>query len=86
MTIEMARRASIEFVCIFGHDGHEDYGELALDAKVEMIRSLVPLGLMHVHELPRLHQIGERAADRAMRAAEKRPPERPRIEAGATVA
>ena len=30
---------------------HEDYGELALDAKVEMIRSLVPLGLMHVHEL-----------------------------------
>ena len=30
---------------------HEDYGELALDAKVEMIRWLVPLGLMHVHEL-----------------------------------
>ena len=30
---------------------HEDYGELALEAKVEMIRSLVPLGLMHVHEL-----------------------------------
>ena len=30
---------------------HEDYGELALDAKEEMIRSLVPLGLMHVHEL-----------------------------------
>ena len=27
---------------------HEDYGELALDAKVEMLRSLVPLGLMHV--------------------------------------
>ena len=36
--------------------------------------------------VPRLRQIGERAADRAMRAAEKRPPERPRIEAGATVA
>ncbi len=30
---------------------HEEYGELELDAKVEMIRSLVPLGLMHVHEL-----------------------------------
>ena len=30
---------------------YEDCGELALDAKVEMIRSLVPLGLMHVHEL-----------------------------------
>ena len=28
--------------------------------------------------VPRLRQIGERAADRAMRAAEKRPPERPR--------
>ena len=27
---------------------YEDYGELALDAKVEMLRSLVPLGLMHV--------------------------------------
>ena len=25
---------------------HEDYGELALDAKVEMIRSLVPLGCL----------------------------------------
>jgi putative transposase len=29
----------------------EEYGELELDAKVEMIRSLVPLGLMHVQEL-----------------------------------
>jgi len=29
----------------------EEYGELELDAKVEMIRSLVPLGLMHVHEM-----------------------------------
>ncbi len=28
----------------------EEYGELELDAKVEMIRSLVPLGLMHVQE------------------------------------
>ena len=26
----------------------EDYGDLELDAKVELIRSLVPLGLMHV--------------------------------------
>ena len=29
----------------------EEYGELALDAKVELIRTLVPLGLMHVQEL-----------------------------------
>ncbi len=29
----------------------EEYGELELDAKVEMIRALVPLGLMRVHEL-----------------------------------
>jgi transposase-like protein len=30
---------------------HEEYRELEVDAKVEMIRALVPLGLMHVHEL-----------------------------------
>jgi len=29
----------------------EEYGELELDAKVELIRSLVPLGLLHIHEL-----------------------------------
>ncbi len=29
----------------------EEYAELELDAKIEMIRSLVPLGLMRVHEL-----------------------------------
>ena len=29
----------------------EEYGEFELDAKVEMIGSLVPLGLMHVQEL-----------------------------------
>jgi len=29
----------------------EEYAELELDAKVELIRSLVPLGLMHVQEL-----------------------------------
>ena len=29
----------------------EDYAELELDAKVELIRSLVPLGLMQVEEL-----------------------------------
>ena len=29
----------------------EDYSDLDLDAKVERIRSLVPLGLMHVEEL-----------------------------------
>ncbi len=29
----------------------EEYAEFELDAKVKMIRSLVPLGLMRVHEL-----------------------------------
>ncbi len=29
----------------------EKYGELEVDVKIEMIRSLIPLGLMHVHEL-----------------------------------
>ncbi len=29
----------------------EEYGGLELDAKVELIRSLVPLGLIHIHEL-----------------------------------
>ncbi len=29
----------------------EEYAELDVDSKVEMIRALVPLGLMHVHEL-----------------------------------
>ena len=29
----------------------EDYADLEVDAKVELIRSLVPLGLMHVGEL-----------------------------------
>ena len=28
----------------------EDYADLELDAKVELIRSLVPLGLLHVEE------------------------------------
>jgi putative transposase len=31
--------------------GREEFGEMELDAKVEMIRGLVPLGLMHVQEL-----------------------------------
>ena len=31
--------------------GREEYAELDVDTKVEMIRALVPLGLMHVHEL-----------------------------------
>ena len=29
----------------------EEYAGLEVDTKVELIRSLVPLGLMHVHEL-----------------------------------
>ena len=35
----------VEIIC------REDYADLELDAKVELIRSLVPLGLMHVEEL-----------------------------------
>ena len=31
--------------------GREAYAELELDSKVELIRSLIPLGLMHVQEL-----------------------------------
>ena len=31
--------------------GREQYAELELDAKVELIRSLIPLGLMHVQDL-----------------------------------
>lgn len=31
--------------------GREEYAELELDAKVELIRSLIPLGLMHVQDL-----------------------------------
>lgn len=31
--------------------GRETYAELELDSKVELIRSLIPLGLMHVNEL-----------------------------------
>ena len=31
----------------------EEYADLELDAKVELIRSLVPLGFMHVHEVRR---------------------------------
>jgi len=31
--------------------GREEYADLDLDAKVELIRSLVPMGLMHVYEL-----------------------------------
>ena len=29
----------------------EEYRELEADSKIEMIRALVPLGLMHAHEL-----------------------------------
>ena len=29
----------------------QGYADLDVDSKVEMIRALVPLGLMHVHEL-----------------------------------
>ena len=42
----------------------EAYADLELDAKVELIRSLVPLGLMHVQEL--LDE-GDGAGPRALR-------------------
>jgi len=36
--------------------GREEYAELDVDSKVEMIRALVPLGLMHVHlQIPAQH-------------------------------
>ena len=43
----------------------EAYADLELDAKVELIRSLVPLGLMHVQEL--LDQEVTALAERALR-------------------
>ena len=42
----------------------EAYADLELDAKVELIRSLVPLGLMHVQELL---DGGDGAGERALR-------------------
>jgi putative transposase len=50
----------------------EGYGELDLDSKVEMIRALVPLGLMHVEELLD-EEVCELAGERyARKAAEMR--------------
>ena len=58
----------------------EEYGELELDSKVEMIRALVPLGLMHVHELldDEVKGVGGRAirsqgGDGARSASRKQP-------------
>ena len=47
----------------------EGYGELELDSKVEMIRALVPLGLMHVHELLDA-EVSELAGERYVRKSE----------------
>ena len=44
----------------------EEYGELDVDVKIEMIRSLIPLGLMHVHEL--LDDEVKELAERAIRS------------------
>ena len=41
----------------------EGYGELEVDSKVEMIRALVPLGLMHVHELLDARSVSLRESD-----------------------
>ena len=35
----------------------EGYAELEVDAKVELIRSLIPLGLMHIEEFGRSRYI-----------------------------
>ena len=45
--------------------GREEYADLELDAKVELIRSLVPLELVHVEEL--LDRGGDGAGWRARR-------------------
>ena len=58
--------------------GREDYADLELDAKVELIRSLVPLGLMHVEEL-----LDE---ELTALAGERYAPSRPRRSAGAVMA
>ena len=47
----------------------EGYGELEVDSKVEMIRALVPLGLMHVHELLNA-EVSELAGERYVRKSE----------------
>ena len=51
----------------------EGYGELEVDSKVEMIRALVPLGLMHVHELLDA-EVSEVATQRSL-ASSQRPGE-----------
>ncbi len=49
----------------------EDYAELELDAKVETIRALVPLGLMHVAELLD-DEVTELAGERYARKDDRR--------------
>ena len=49
----------------------EEYAELDLDSKVELIRTLVPLGLMHVHEALD-KEVQELAGARHARTLEKR--------------
>ena len=53
----------------------EEYAELEVDAKVELIRSLVPLGLMHIEELldEEVTALGWRAL-RAQRPVSRRAP------------
>ena len=48
------------------HHPPEDYADLEVDAKVELIRSLVPLGLMHVEEVLVTALAGERRRDASM--------------------
>src|SRR5437867_1962654 len=50
--------------------GREAYAEMELDSKVELIRSLIPLGLMHVKELLD-HELGALAGARYARKDEE---------------
>ena len=47
---EAQERSHVEPVDVIDREG---YAELEVDAKVELIRSLIPLGLMHIEELLR---------------------------------
>ena len=50
--------------------GREAYADIELDSKVELIRSLIPLGLMHVKELLN-HELGALAGARFARKDEE---------------
>ncbi len=51
MLRSVKKRKKSRRLCEVDIVSREEYAELEVDFKVEMIRALVPLGLMHVHEL-----------------------------------